>query len=45
VHHPWVLFVTVATCVHGQSRRDAPSHDRSWRSPAADGDAGRTGVR
>jgi hypothetical protein len=45
VHHPWVLFVTGATCVLGQSRRDTASRDRSWKSLAADGDAGCTGIR
>jgi hypothetical protein len=34
--HPWVLFVARATCASGQSRRGAPSCDRSWRSQTAD---------
>jgi hypothetical protein len=45
VRHPWVLFVTGATCSPGQSRRGTPSRDRSWKSQTADGDAGRTGIR
>jgi hypothetical protein len=43
--HLWVLFVTGATCVLGQSRRGAPSRDRSGRGQIADGDAGRTWIR
>jgi hypothetical protein len=45
VRHPRVMFITGATCVPGQSRRGAPSHDRSWRSQIADGDAGHMGIR
>jgi hypothetical protein len=43
--HLWVLFVTGATCVLGQSRRCASSRDRSGRGQIADGDAGRTVIR
>jgi hypothetical protein len=45
VRHPWVLFITGVTCVPSEFRRGAPSRDRSWRSPVADSDAGRTGIR
>jgi hypothetical protein len=32
VRHPWVLFITRATCVPGQSRRGAPSRACGSRS-------------